>query len=436
MNSFDVFDTLIGRRFVTSDIIWEQIQHEFQHENFVINRLGADNGKRSLEEIYEAFGGTDAEMAREIELEIQNAFPVYQNIQKVKDGDVLISDMYLPAWAIMMMLRNAGFDKQVTIYQSNGDKANGKVWEMIKPDLHLGDNMHSDVTMPRNAGIQAEHYEGTGLNVAETNLVSKNFNILAMMMREVRLRHDMTFNEKINDIARNYNLPFLFCFAELVKRRKKPQQNIVFLGRDTYLLYKIFHEYYGPCTYLPFSRALAFKTPSDAVTYLNTQSPPNALYVDLSSTGATWQHLSRWARFEVLVGIYSDVFHYTNTKPKFPNGFQYLVKNSDIGNTNYLLEVFNCAKHGHIKGFDKYKATFGDPELGLTTIIDIYDPIESAIKLSEYYRISIKIELESKDDYELSRLFGEMAISISGQAGYMDEFTDYLNKEKTYLENL
>jgi len=33
-------------------------------------------------------------------------------------------------------------------------------------------------------------------------------------------------------------------------------------------------------------------------------------------------------------------------------------------------------------------------------------------------------------------LFGEMAISISGQAGYINEFTDYLNKEKTYLENL
>jgi hypothetical protein len=336
----------------------------------------------------------------------------------------------------MQMLRSAGFDKQVTIYQSNGDKANGKVWEMIKPDLHLGDNMHSDVMMPKNAGIQAQHYEGSGLNVAETNLVSKNFNILAMMMREVRLRHDMTFNEKIHDIARNYNLPFLFCFAELVFRRKKYNQNIVFLGRDTYLLYKIYHEYYGQCSYLPFSRALAFKTPSDAVTYLNTQSPPNALYVDLSSTGATWQHLSRYTQFDVLVGIYSDVFHYTNTKPELPNGFQYLVKNSDIGNTNYLLEVFNCAKHGHIKGFDKYKATFGDPELGLTTIIDIHDPIESAIKLSEYYRICIKIELESKDDYELSRLFGEMAISISGQAGYLNEFTDYLNKEKTYLENL
>ena len=435
MNSFDVFDTLIGRRFVTSDIIWAQIEHEFKHENFAKDRVAADNGQRGLEEIYEAFGGTDAQMAREIELEIKFAFPIAKNIQKVQDGDILISDMYLPAWVIMRMLRNAGFDKQVTIYQSNGDKANGKVWEKIKPDLHFGDNMHSDVTMPRNAGIQAEHFEGTGLNPAETNIVSKNFNILAMMMREVRLRHDLSFKEKINDIARNYNLPFLFCFAEMV-HRKKEKREIVFLGRDTYLLYKIYNKYYGHCTYLPFSRSLAFKTPNDAVMYLASQSPSNPLYVDLSSTGATWQHLSRYSQFNVLVGIYSDVFYYTNTKPELPNGFEYLVKNSEIGNTNYLLEVFNCAKHGHIHGFDKFKASFGEPELGLTTIIDIHDPIDSAVELSTYYGFIIQDEMTAKSDEEILKLFGEMAISMSAQAGYLDEFTDYLNKEKTYLENL
>ena len=48
MNSFDVFDTLIGRRFVTSDIIWAQIEHEFKHENFAKDRVAADNGQRGL----------------------------------------------------------------------------------------------------------------------------------------------------------------------------------------------------------------------------------------------------------------------------------------------------------------------------------------------------------------------------------------------------
>ena len=178
------------------------------------------------------------------------------------------------------------------------------------------------------------------------------------------------------------------------------------------------------------------KTRSTAVMYLASQSPSNPLYVDLSSTGATWQHLSRYSQFNVLVGIYSDVFYYTNTKPELPNGFEYLVKNSEIGNTNYLLEVFNCAKHGHIKGFDKFKASFGEPELGLTTIIDIHDPIDSAVELSTYYGFIIQDEMTAKSDEEILKLFGEMAISMSAQAGYLDEFTDYLNKEKTYLENL
>ena len=435
MNSFDVFDTLIARRFVTSEMIWAQIEHEFDHENFAKNRINADNGRRSLEEIYEAFGGSDAEMAREIELEINLAFPVTKNIQKVKDGDLLISDMYLPGWAIMMMLRNAGFDRQVTIYQSNGDKANGKVWETIKPDLHFGDNMHSDVNMPRNAGIQAEHFEGTGLISPEINLCNKNFNVLAMLMREVRLRNDIAFDQRVIDIARNYNLPFLFCFAEMVYRRKGNNQ-VVFLGRDCYLLYKIYSEYYGICTYLPFSRALAYKTPNSAIQYLRTQTPDNSLYVDLSSTGATWQHLAKYATLNVLVGIYSDVFHYTDTKPELPYGFNFLVKNSQIGTTNYLLELFNCAKHGHIKSVDNFQAKFGESELPVTTIIDIHDPIDSAIKLSKHYKNNLHVEFNLKTDEEILALFGEMAISISAQAAFIGEFTDYLNKEKTYLENL
>jgi hypothetical protein len=130
------------------------------------------------------------------------------------------------------------------------------------------------------------------------------------------------------------------------------------------------------------------------------------------------------------------VFHYTDVKPELPYGFEYLVKNSEIGNTNYLLEVFNCAKHGHIKGFDKFAASFGEPELALTTIIDIHDPIDRAIELSIYYGYVLQDEMGAKSDEEILKVFGEMAISISAQAAYLNEFTDYLNKEKTYLENL
>ena len=432
MNSFDVFDTLIARRFMTSHSIWETIAHEFNDSAFVTNRISADNGQRSLEEIYDAFGGLDAQMAREIELEINSAFPVTKNFEKVKDGDVLISDMYLPGYVIMQMLRNAGFDKQVVIYQSNGDKSNGKAWQKIKPDLHLGDNKHSDFDMPQSAGIQAIHYAGTHFNHEEKQLCDQGFSVLALLIREIRLRNQ---ENEYSDIATQYNLPMLFCFAEMVYRRKN-EHPVVFLGRDCYLLGRLYNHYYDTSTYLPFSRALAYKDKHLATFYLSTQSPPNALYVDLSSTGATWSHLSTEGDLNVLVGIYSDKFFYTPEKPVLPKRFNYLLANSQFGDTNLILEAFNCANHGHIQKFENWTATFGSPELLPDMIESIHLPINQSIALKVHYRDLLRHELANKSEQDLLRVFGDMALRISNQEQLRLRLQLFLEKENQYLGEL
>lgn len=432
MNSFDVFDTLIARRFMTSHSIWETIAHEFDDRDFVTNRISADNGQRGLEEIYDAFGGLDAQMAREIELEINSAFPVTKNFEKVKDGDVLISDMYLPGYVIMQMLRNAGFDKQVTIYQSNGDKANGRAWEKIKPDLHLGDNLHSDVKMPNEVGIQAIHYAGTHLNFNEKQLADQGFPVLALLLREIRLRNE---ENEYSDVANQFNLPLLFCFAEMVYRRKN-RQPVVFLGRDCYLLGRLYNHYYHSATYAPFSRTLAYKDTNNAIEYLRTQTPPNALYVDLSSTGATWSHLSTMADLNVLVGIYSDKFFYTPEKPVLPKKFNYLLANSQFGDTNLILEAFNCANHGHIKSYQNWEATFAEPELLPDMIEAIHKPINASIALKVHYQSLLRMELANKTDQELLRVFGDMALRISNQEHLRLRLQLFLEKENQYLGEL
>ena len=432
MNSFDVFDTLIARRFMTSHSIWETIAHESEDSDFVANRISADNGTRSLEEIYDVFGGLDSQMAREIELEINSAFPVTKNFEKVKDGDVLISDMYLPGYVIMQMLRHAGLDKQVTIYQSNGDKSNGKAWQKIKPDLHLGDNKHSDFDMPQSAGIQAIHYAGTHFNVHEKQLCDQGFPVLSLLLREIRLRNN---ENEYTDIANQFNLPLLFCFAELVHRRKN-EHPIVFLGRDCYLLGRLYNHYYDFSTYLPFSRVLAYNNPPGAIEYLRTQCPPNAIHVDLSSTGATWSFLSAHTDLKVLVGIYSDKYFYTKEKPVLSNKFDYLVANSQIGDTNLILEAFNCANHGHIKDFRNWEASFGNPELPSLTIDEIHLPVNQAISLKEYYKNILRQELASKTDQQLLRVFGDMALRISQQHQFLTRMQIFLEKEENYLRTL
>ena len=52
MNSFDVFDTLIARRFYDSKSIWFQIGKEYGIDNFENFRPIPDDGSKTFEQIY------------------------------------------------------------------------------------------------------------------------------------------------------------------------------------------------------------------------------------------------------------------------------------------------------------------------------------------------------------------------------------------------
>ncbi len=137
MNSFDVFDTLLARRFITSVPLFNQMEAELKIPDFQQRRVAADNGSRTLAEIYQELDLPENVMHREVELEFDNAVPIVQNLQRVQHGDLLISDMYMSASDILRMVRGVGLDKQVTIYQSNKGKSSGDVWRQLMAALGL-----------------------------------------------------------------------------------------------------------------------------------------------------------------------------------------------------------------------------------------------------------------------------------------------------------
>jgi hypothetical protein len=48
VNSFDVFDTLLARRFITSVPLFNQMEAELKIPDFQRRRVAADNGSRTL----------------------------------------------------------------------------------------------------------------------------------------------------------------------------------------------------------------------------------------------------------------------------------------------------------------------------------------------------------------------------------------------------
>jgi hypothetical protein len=439
MNSFDVFDTLIARRWIDNRRVLESIALD---QNFVEQRIAADNGQRNLYEIYEAMGHDNFDQMRlEIDAEIANSFPIAENMDRVKDGDILISDMYLPAFAIMQMVRACGLKKQVTLYQSNAGKASGSVWKQIRPSLHLGDNKHSDYDMALQNGVNAEHYLGTAFNENELLYVGAGLQHLAYLIREIRLSNSKIEHLDYFDLSNAHNLPFLFTFCEKI-HREYAGRDVVFLGRDCFLLEKIYSRYYEQSSYVPFSRKLAFNTPFKAIEYLVSQSPANPVFVDLSSTGATWEELSL-AGFdpEVFIGIYSDQFHYTKEKPVLPRNFKYFTKNSDIGKTDTMLEIMNCADHGVISSVQKFgnfllAGKFEKSEMPTLWAADIHKPIYEAVRLVEHYDRFIKEDLSQIPDDKLAILFGRCATYISNKTDLASQIHGLEAYEKSYMESL
>jgi len=447
MNSFDVFDTLLARRNLTSDPIWHHIEVEFGLADYVQNRKLADTGSRNLEGIYDVLvsNGTipadlrDTVYRRELELEIAESIPIQDNLDRVQDGDLLISDMYLPASNILQMVRGVGLTKQVTIYQSNGDKSNGSIWPRLsvhRPGVHLGDNQHSDVNMPGQAGFTAELCTQTHFTVVEHGLFNNLLPNVALLVRESRLAFNGDHRPHF-EIANSSNLPLLFVMSEMIHRRYE-NRNVVMLGRDCQLLHKIYNAYYNETTpYLPFSRVVAYNQPDTAVEYLNSHSARQPVFFDISSTGGTWAKLGN--DLEVCVAIYSDLAYYTPKRPVLPTKFKYLTNNTQIGQTNILLEMFNCGDHGHLSRLTPIDgrlitAEFAAPELPKDLVQVIHTPVHFAVKQSGTYRDAVRKELSCLTEQQLIDKFSEFAMRICTQNHLLSDAKRFLDQETQYLE--
>ena len=146
---------------------------------------------------------------KEIEIitEINNIMPIMSNINKVKDGDILVSDMYLSKNDIKRLLNSAGFNKNVIIYVTPGGKSSGTIWKKLLDvyniNSHTGDNEHSDINMAKQNNITINQQNQLlneklklleSVNINNTKLLEQN-NLLSDKI--IELEHVKTENNKL-----------------------------------------------------------------------------------------------------------------------------------------------------------------------------------------------------------------------------------------------
>jgi hypothetical protein len=378
-HSFDIFDTLLARRCVEPKNVFHELEQRVRLHGFAEQRIRAErmvaSGPYTLDDIYAVFHthfGMEAEVVdylkqMEIALEVENAIPIRENLDAVENGDVLITDMYLPRDAIMKLLDKIGLRKQVGLIISSSGKHSGQIWPGVHASLaleqHVGDNMHSDVRSPLDAGLFAEHLTTSNLSSHEQFLRNEGFEQLARVVREVRLTqlHSGLGREKVSQrlLQINNNIPILVLTSVVLKllSKKTGVGKILFSSRDCYYFSRIFNAlsdkagWNVPSEYFYTSRLTRISPSESYLRYFKGIADGQSLVVDLCGTGWSLGELYRRAGFMPQTFLLHDLKNKPDliaTYDKLRKGDQIptIALVSDASINNGCLEMANYVDSG------------------------------------------------------------------------------------------
>lgn len=312
VNSFDVFDTLIARRSIHHQAVFRAVEAKSGIQGAEKARVAAeallqDRGSYSLDDIWtEAVHalGLPLENATwlarlEVATELQESIPIRRNLEKVRAGDFLVSDMYLDESVIRSLLRRVSVPESARLVVSNDGKSAGWIWSRILPQAnvvrHLGDNLWADDVIPRAKGISTSRTAVHRPTREEAWLLDTAFPALGMLAREVRLSTwcDDPVARDLQVIQADLNLPYLLvASAALVQAMNSHgKSHAVFCARDCLAWKSVFDavvkilELDLTSEYFWASR-VAFRTGGDAyLQYARSALGPHAMVVDFTGSG-------------------------------------------------------------------------------------------------------------------------------------------------------
>ena len=145
LRTWDIFDTLIARKCVFPHIVFQIIEQISKINGFANIRGAAAEvaGKTvencTLDDIYDVMCKISniphqiVEKLKQLEcnVEIDQIIPITENLNQVKSGDILISDMYLPDEVILKMLDKVGLSVPIELVITLDGKARGGGMETI-----------------------------------------------------------------------------------------------------------------------------------------------------------------------------------------------------------------------------------------------------------------------------------------------------------------
>ncbi|ABW30521.1 HAD family hydrolase [Acaryochloris marina] len=289
--SFDVFDTVIVRVWARPTDLFVQVADELAKAGLITTtqeqwpkiktnierELRSKNRTKEIhiDSIYNAlalrynWSSTERELALQIETEIEkkgwNLVPstkkYIQEIHQSGNNVIYISDMYLPEITIRSFFEEKDLWREGDIlYVSSSTgltKKTGSLFDFCLKEQglspkqlnHMGDNVISDVLVPKRSGINTCQYTDTQLTryekrIAEhTSLPLKLRSLLSGSCRLNRLNspytdpHQLVIWQTASDVMG----PVFFSFVYwcIVEAKKRNIERLYFIARDGQILHKI-----------------------------------------------------------------------------------------------------------------------------------------------------------------------------------------------------
>lgn len=260
VDSFDVFDTLIARRCIDPLLVFAAVEAAAGVAGFAVTRraveLAISGPGTTLADIHAGVAerlGLDAPAAAalrqaEIDAELNQVIPIAENLARVKDGDLLLSDMYLPPGVIRALLEKAGLDRRVSLLVSADGKHSGRIWPGVLANFaigrHLGDNPVADVAAPRRCGIVSELSQLAKPSPVETWCLGHGLRGLAELIRAARLRIVTSdpLARRLRWVQTQYNFPMLWLASIALHRHAAATgaTRLLFSSRDCHLWHALY----------------------------------------------------------------------------------------------------------------------------------------------------------------------------------------------------
>lgn len=300
VNSFDIFDTLLARNVKHPTDIFRIIEEKYKIHNFYKNRIVAEQlSNGTFYDIYKKYQELTniseqnliALLNTEIKTEKEHIIPIQCNINKINNGDIIVSDMYLSVNSLVDFLKTIGVNKNVNLYVTPDGKSTGTIWKYLTKEYdilsHIGDNIHSDITMAKKYDIYGIHTTAHRYTKLE-NILNLE---LANIIREFRLQNpyeEGSIEFILYDEQCQSNIIILCLFALqiceiMIKENKK---RILFTRRDCCLLEKIFAYFFPEKKWIRYyaSRIMYKNYNTYYKEYIKKIYDENSIIVDLNGS--------------------------------------------------------------------------------------------------------------------------------------------------------